>query len=152
MVMYMELHEKLKGLREDHDMTLKDVAGSKKIFVLFHCPLDGAQFNLGGVKLLSESRTFRSPAPLPAHKAPKRGGLDKRTREGSLAGAPAILKNRTQQNNGFVVMLADQTLPGKFIGGGLVFGRQSWQLIKLPGIEKGIIARTIHLNRKEPGQ
>lgn len=26
MVMNMELHEKLKGLREDHDMTLKDVA------------------------------------------------------------------------------------------------------------------------------
>ena len=27
MVMHMELHEKIKGLREDHDLTQKEVAG-----------------------------------------------------------------------------------------------------------------------------
>ena len=50
---------------------------------------------------------FRCKIRIPAHKVPKRGTLDKGAGAGSLAGAPAVPADRTQQNDRGFVALAE---------------------------------------------
>ena len=60
--------------------------------------------------------------------------------------------HRTQQNNGFVVVLHQEPRPGEFKWVGLVLCREGRQLVKLPGVEIRIVTGTENTQRKNPNE